>query len=34
VQLHTFGPAGVLLPAGTSLADLSVPDAHLLLPVL
>jgi len=32
IQLHTPGAAGVLLPAGQDLADVSRPDAWSLLP--
>lgn len=34
IQLHAPTPGHVLLPAGTAVGDLSVPDAHVLLPIL
>ena len=34
IQLHVEKPNHLLLPAGKTVADLSVPDAHVLLPIL
>ena len=34
IQLHTKTPGKVILPLGSSVADMSIPNAHLLLPIL
>lgn len=34
IQLHVSKPSQLILPPATTVADLSLPDAHVLLPVL
>jgi hypothetical protein len=34
IQLHVKNPSDLLLPLGKSVADLTLPDAHVLLPIL
>ena len=34
IQLHYLHPGALILPSGSTLAELSIPDAHQLLPIL